>query len=149
MKCPYCKARDDHVIDSRTVRDGEAIRRRRECLKCGNRYTTYEYIENISHTVVKIDGKREDFNRQKLETGIKLACKKRPISLESITKIVDNVVEKLQSMQLREIPTQQIGQLVMEELKKLDDVAYIRFASVYRKFEEIEDFVKEIQGIDK
>jgi len=148
MKCPYCNSQDDHVIDSRTVREGEAIRRRRECTKCAGRYTTYEYIENITHTVVKKDGKREDFDRQKLENGVRLACTKRPISLESILQLVDSVIEQLQILQLKEIPAQTIGELVMERLKKLDDVAYIRFASVYRKFEEKEDFVKEIQGID-
>ncbi|MFC1477797.1 transcriptional regulator NrdR [candidate division KSB1 bacterium] len=149
MKCPYCTSQDDHVIDSRVVRDGDAIRRRRECGNCGGRYTTYEYIENITHTVVKLDGKREDFDRQKLEKGIQLACAKRPISLEGIQKVVDAVIERLQTMQLREIPTETIGEIIMGELKKLDDVAYLRFASVYRKFEEKEDFVKEVRDIGK
>ena len=149
MKCPYCNTLNDHVIDSRVVRDGKAIRRRRECGTCSGRYTTYEYIESITHTVVKLDGKREDFNRMKLEQGIRIACTKRPISTETIQQLVDVVIEELQSMQLREIPVQTIGNLVMQGLKKLDEVAYIRFASVYRKFEEKEDFVKEIQEIDR
>lgn len=149
MKCPYCNNLDDHVIDSRAVREGQAIRRRRECSNCSGRYTTYEYIESITHTVVKKDGKREDFNRQKLESGVRTACTKRPISLESVQQLVDSVVEQLQVMQLKEIPVNTIGELVMERLKNLDEVAYIRFASVYRKFEEKEDFVKEIRGIEK
>lgn len=149
MKCPYCGSMDDHVIDSRTVREGKAIRRRRECIHCSNRFTTYEYIESITHTVVKRDGKREDFSREKLEQGIRIACTKRPISLEAVQMLVDDVIEQLQSLQLRELPVMKIGEIVMRELKEIDEVAYIRFASVYRKFGEKEDFVKEIQEIGK
>jgi len=149
MKCPYCHNQDDKVIDSRVVRDGEAIRRRRECLSCKKRYTTYEYIENIAHTVVKRDGRREDFNRKKLEEGIRLACSKRPVSYETIQQIVDKIIEKLYELQLKEIPHKVIGEMVMEELKNIDHVAYVRFASVYRKFEAKEDFVKEVREIEE
>jgi len=137
------------VIDSRIVRDGEATRRRRECLSCKKRYTTYEYIENITHTVVKRDGRREDFDRKKLEQGIRLACSKRPVSYETIQQIVDKIIEKLHELQLKEIPHKVIGEMVMEELKNIDHVAYVRFASVYRKFEAKEDFVKEVREIEE
>lgn len=149
MKCPYCQCQDDKVIDSRVVREGDAIRRRRECTKCERRYTTYEYIEKVTHTVVKRDGRREDFNRQKLEIGLKLACSKRPISYDTIQSAVDNIIEKLYSLQLKEIPHETIGEMVMEELKNIDHVAYVRFASVYRQFEAKEDFVREVREIEE
>ena len=149
MKCPYCQCLDDKVIDSRVVREGDAIRRRRECTKCERRYTTYEYIEKVTHTVVKRDGRREDFNRQKLEIGLKLACSKRPISYDTIQTSVDNIIEKLHSLQLKEIPHETIGEMVMEELKNIDHVAYVRFASVYRQFEAKEDFVREVREIEE
>ncbi len=149
MKCPYCSSHNDHVIDSRSVRSGVATRRRRECGDCKGRFTTYEYIENITHTVVKKDGVREDFDRQKLERGIKIACTKRPIPTETIQQMVESIIEQLYTMQLREIPAKDIGELVIEHLKEVDDVAYIRFASVYRKFGEKEDFVKEVREIEK
>ncbi|MCH7783363.1 transcriptional repressor NrdR [candidate division KSB1 bacterium] len=149
MKCPYCQNLDDKVIDSRVVRDGGAIRRRRECTTCDRRYTTYEYIENVTHTVVKRDGRREDFDRQKLEQGIKLACSKRSISFDTIQSAVDSIIEKLHSLHLKEIPHQTIGQMVMDELKNIDHVAYVRFASVYRQFEAKEDFVREVREIEK
>ncbi|MFC1492451.1 transcriptional regulator NrdR [candidate division KSB1 bacterium] len=149
MKCPYCHSGDDKVIDSRSVRDGEAIRRRRECIGCGGRYTTYEYIESITYKVVKRDGTREDFDRKKLEEGIIRACSKRPIPFEKIQEAVDSIIERLQSDHYKEIPADLIGELVMNALKELDDVAYVRFASVYRKFEAKEDFVRTIKGIEK
>ena len=149
MKCPYCQTSEDKVIDSRVVRDGSAIRRRRECSSCGHRYTTYEYIEKVTHTVVKRDGRREDFDRQKLERGIKLACSKRPIPSESIEQIVDSIIEKLHNLQLKEIPHKIVGQIVMDELKKIDHVAYVRFASVYRQFEAKEDFLKSVKEIEE
>ena len=148
MKCPYCQTSEDKVIDSRTVREGSAIRRRRECSSCSHRYTTYEYIEKVTHTLVKRDGNREDFDKQKLENGIKLACSKRPIPYEKIELVVDTIIEKLHTLQLKEIPHKIVGELVMEELKKIDHVAYVRFASVYRKFEAKEDFVKSVKEIE-
>ena len=149
MKCPYCHNQDDKVIDSRIVRDGEAIRRRRECLSCEKRYTTYEYIENVTRTVVKRDGRREDFDRKKLEEGIRLACSKRPVSYETIQQLVNRIIEKLHELQMKEISHKVIGEMVMGELKNIDHVAYVRFASVYRKFEAKEDFVKEVREIEK
>lgn len=147
MKCPFCQHSDDKVIDSRVVREGEAIRRRRECTSCAGRYTTYEYVESITRTVVKKDGSREDFDRQKLLKGIKMACSKRPISYEMIENSVDSIINTLSTDQQKEVTGERIGELVMSVLKDLDDVAYVRFASVYRKFEVKEDFVKEIQEI--
>ncbi|KPK87503.1 hypothetical protein AMJ80_11935 [bacterium SM23_31] len=149
MKCPYCHNQDDKVIDSRIVRDGEAIRRRRECLNCEKRYTTYEYIENVTRTVVKRDGRREDLDRKKLEEGIRLACSKRPVSYETIQQLVNRIIEKLHELQMKEISHKVIGEMVMGELKNIDHVAYVRFASVYRKFEAKEDFVKEVREIEK
>ncbi len=149
MKCPYCQTSEDKVIDSRVVRDGSAIRRRRECLSRSHRYTTYEYIEKVTHTVVKRDGRREDFDRQKLERGLKLACSKRPIPSESIDQTVDSIIEKLHTLYLKEIPHKIVGQMVMDELKKIDHVAYVRFASVYRQFEAKEDFVKSVKEIEE
>ncbi len=149
MKCPYCQTSEDKVIDSRVVRDGSSIRRRRECLSRSHRYTTYEYIEKVTHTVVKRDGRREDFDRQKLERGLKLACSKRPIPSESIDQTVDSIIEKLHTLHLKEIPHKIVGQMVMDELKKIDPVAYVRFASVYRQFEAKEDFVKSVKEIEE
>ncbi|MFC1554373.1 transcriptional regulator NrdR [candidate division KSB1 bacterium] len=149
MKCPFCRNQDDKVIDSRVVRDGDAIRRRRECTQCKKRYTTYEYIESVTHSVIKRDGRREDFDRNKLEKGIKLACTKRQISFDTVQVVVDNIIEKLNSMHQKEIHHKDIGELVMNELKIIDHVAYVRFASVYRKFEAKEDFVKEVLDIDQ
>ena len=149
MRCPYCHTIDDKVIDSRIVRDGGVIRRRRECIACGKRFTTYEYIENVALTVIKRDGRREEFDRKKLENGIRLACSKRPISYKIIEETVDAIIEKLHSLHQKEIPHRVIGEMVMEELKKIDHVAYVRFASVYRQFEAKEDFVREVREIEK
>jgi transcriptional repressor NrdR len=142
MRCPQCGANEDKVVDSRDSRDGRAIRRRRECLKCQKRFTTYEMVEEVSLMVVKKDGRREPFNRQKILTGIRRACEKRPISLEQMEGIVDEIEKTLHASFEREIKTTAIGNLVMEKLKALDKVAYVRFASVYREFEDTSDFMK-------
>ncbi len=147
MKCPFCGNEEDKVIDSRTSQEGRSVRRRRECEKCGKRFTTYEYVENVSLTVVKNDGRREDFDRQKLQRGIELACNKRPISLKKITSLVDEIEEELQGLSKKEITSKEIGELVMKKLKDLDEVAYVRFASVYHKFKDINEFLAELQGL--
>ncbi|MBT3605814.1 MAG: transcriptional repressor NrdR [Candidatus Latescibacteria bacterium] len=148
MKCPYCGALDDKVVDSRSSKEGTAIRRRRECLDCERRFTTYEYIEDIPLTVIKTDGRREPFDKNKLVAKIRLSCTKRPISIAQIDEIADRIEDKLVGLGEREIEAKEhIGELVMQELKSLDDVAYVRFASVYRQFKDIRDFEKELQQI--
>jgi len=147
MKCPYCANLGDKVVDSRESKEGEVIRRRRECLECGKRFTTYERIDEIPYMVVKKDGTRERFDRQKLVNGLLKACEKRPVSLKSIEAVADRVESTLQERSEREIGTVEIGAFVMEELKKLDKVAYVRFASVYRHFRDIGEFMDEIKGL--
>src|SRR5574341_8231 len=148
MKCPFCAAEEDRVVDSRAAQDGRSVRRRRECLACGKRYTTYEYVEKVSLTVVKNDGKREDFDRQKLFKGIALACNKRPISEEQIDNVVIQIEEELQnSSRGTEVTSKKIGELVMDRLKSLDEVAYVRFASVYRKFKDKNELLDELKGV--
>ena len=144
MKCPYCGFEESKVIDSRSADDGERIRRRRECLKCGKRFTTHEIIETVPIIVVKRDKSREVFDRNKLTAGILRACEKRPVSLTQIEKMVDRIEAKIQSMLDREITTRQIGELAMEELKSVDEVSYVRFASVYRQFKDINTFMDEL-----
>lgn len=146
MKCPKCQADDDKVLDSRGARDGAAIRRRRECLKCGYRFTTYEEVDHDELQVVKHDGRRQTFERQKLEKAIRQACGKRKISNEQIKTMIDNVVAKLEG---DEIPSTKIAELVMDELHKVDEVAYIRFASVYRQFKDVAQFLSAITEIVK
>ena len=146
MKCPKCQADDDKVLDSRGARDGAAIRRRRECLKCGYRFTTYEEVDRDELQVVKHDGRRQTFERQKLEKAIRQACGKRKISNEQIKTMIDNVVAKLEG---DEVPSTKIAELVMEELHKVDEVAYIRFASVYRQFKDVAQFLSAITEIVK
>lgn len=148
MKCPFCGYEQDKVVDSRSSKEGRAVRRRRECLKCGDRFTTYEYIENFPLTVVKNDQRREPYDRQKLLMGILSACKKRPISMKKIESIVDRIEDEIDKLSKSEIDSLEIGRLVMNELQKLDDVAYVRFASVYRKFKDPDDFVSEVKGLD-
>ena len=138
---------EDKVIDSRLVKEGAVIRRRRECLACVKRFTTYEYIEKISHFVIKNDGRREEFDRTKLERGIRLSVTKRPISIEKINEIINKIEERIVSFPGYEIPSKVIGEIVMDELKKLDPIAYVRFASVYRKFQDKEEFLKEIEEL--
>ncbi len=147
MRCPFCGSGENRVIDSRLSKDGGAIRRRRECLACGKRFTTYEFVEEILPVVVKKDGRRESFDRKKLISGIKKACEKRPISIESIENAADNVEKACQELQEREIASSFIGEKVMEELKRLDGVAYVRFASVYRQFRDVGEFLEELKGL--
>ncbi len=148
MRCPYCEGIEDRVVDSRSSKEGTAIRRRRECLSCSRRFTTYEYIEDIPLTVMKSDGRREPFDKNKLFAKIQLACTKRPISTSQIEEIADRIEAQLVGMGEREIEAKRhIGDLVMEELKHLDDVAYVRFASVYRQFKDLSDFEKELRQL--
>ena len=147
MKCPFCANAENKVIDSRISKDGKAIRRRRECLACARRFTTYEYVEDILPMLVKKDGRREQFDRQKILAGVKKACEKRPISMEDIDKIVENVEQACQEFQGGEIPSTVVGEKVMNELKVLDGVAYVRFASVYRQFRDVGEFMSELKDL--
>jgi transcriptional repressor NrdR len=149
MKCPYCSENDDRVVDSRENRDGLAIRRRRECLQCGRRFTSYERIEDIPHMVVKRDGSRAEFDRAKLLGGLRKACEKRPVPARALEDMADEVERQLSESEEREISTQEIGAYVMAQLKDLDQVAYVRFASVYRQFEDIEAFMDEVRNLVK
>lgn len=147
MKCPYCGHQDLKVVDSRDSETGEAIRRRRECIGCHKRFTTYERVENIPFYVIKKDGRREDFDRQKLFTGMMTACEKRDISPATIDASIDEIEAELRSTGKVEIPSRDIGELVMDRLRKLDDVAYVRFASVYRSFRDLSEVKKEIDQL--
>jgi transcriptional repressor NrdR len=147
MKCPYCSNLGDKVVDSRESKEGEVIRRRRECLECGKRFTSYERIDEIPYMVVKKDGTRERFDRQKLVAGLLKACEKRPVSISALESVADRVEMTLQDRQEKEIGTVDIGAFVMEELKKLDKVAYVRFASVYRHFRDINEFAEELKQL--
>ena len=150
MKCPYCGVIEDKVVDSRSSKEGTAIRRRRECLGCERRFTTYEYIEDTPLTVIKSDGRRETFDKNKLIGKIRLSCTKRPISTTQIEEIADRIEDQLVSRGEREIEAKlHIGELVMTELKRLDDVAYVRFASVYRQFKDLSDFEKELRQLER
>jgi transcriptional repressor NrdR len=147
MKCPFCSHEEDKVVDSRSSKEGQAVRRRRECLRCEKRFTTYEYIETIPLAIIKNDQRREPYEREKLLRGILAACKKRPIGREQIDAIADRIEEQVQKLSKTEIPSSEIGKLVMDELYKLDDVAYVRFASVYRKFKDKGEFVTEVKEL--
>ena len=147
MKCPYCGHLGDKVVDSRESREGEAIRRRRECLDCGKRFTSYERIDEIPYMVVKKDGSRERFDRQKVIQGLLKACEKRPVSVAAVEGIADRVESALQDRPEKEMATAAVGSFVMEELRKLDKVAYVRFASVYKHFRDIGEFVDELRGL--
>lgn len=147
MRCPKCGCQEDKVIDSRASREGSTIRRRRECQGCGFRFTTYEQIEHSGLMVVKRDEKREEFSREKLLSGLKRACQKRPVSPETVESIVERVVEQLTDQFDREVSTRVIGELIMQELRVVDEVAYVRFASVYRRFEEGGDFVQAVKKL--
>ena len=146
MKCPKCGSDDDKVLDSRAVRDGAAIRRRRECTVCGARFTTHEEVDRDEVTVVKRDGTREPFSRQKLEKGVRIACQKRPVSEDQLQGLLDSVVASLEG---EEVQTSKIGELVMDRLHQLDEVAYIRFASVYRRFTDVNQFLSTITDMVK
>ena len=147
MKCPYCENEDSKVIDSRHTEDGRAIRRRRECEKCGRRFTTYEKIEEMILMVIKNDGSRQAFDRNKLLNGIIRACEKRPVSIAEMEKIVDDIERGLNNTMEKEVDSKLIGELVMEKLKDIDEVAYVRFASVYRQFTDVNTFVKEVESL--
>ena len=147
MKCPFCGYTESKVIDSRPTDEGARIRRRRECLECGKRFTTYEIIESMPIVVVKKDNSREPFDRQKILNGLLRACEKRPVSLERLEKAVDDIETKIQNSLEREVPTTKIGEYVVEQLMDIDDVAYIRFASVYRQFKDIASFHEAIRKL--
>ena len=147
MRCLFCGHTESKVIDSRQADEGTTIRRRRECLDCGKRFTTYEKIESIPIVVVKKDGTRESFDRDKIVNGILRACEKRPISLNDIEGVVDDIESKLYNMLEREVSSEKVGEMVMEKLQKLDDIAYVRFASVYRQFKDINSFMDELAKI--
>lgn len=149
MKCPSCGHLEDRVIDSRSAREGQAIRRRRECLKCRRRFTTYEIVETTPLLVIKKDGRREPFSREKILTGLLRACEKRPIPAEKIHAIVDSIENDLARQAVEEVPSSVIGERVMEQLHQLDEVAYVRFASVYRPFKDLNQFLEELRSLLK
>jgi len=149
MRCPFCSNDEDRVVDSREAKEGTVIRRRRECLQCGRRFTSYERIEEIALMVVKRDGTREPFDRHKLLSGVRKACEKRPIRLKALEAIVDEVEGMIQDSPDREIATEDVGLHVMKSLRDLDKVAYVRFASVYRRFEDVNEFVEELKDLLK
>ena len=147
MRCPFCTAQDTRVLDSRESGEGTLIRRRRECESCKRRFTTYERVEELNPLVVKKDGRREAFDRDKLLAGLKKACEKRPVSMDQLEAMVSEIEKKMQEMGEKEVPSVAIGELVMERLPALDEVAYVRFASVYRSFRDIAEFMTELKDI--
>ncbi len=147
MKCPFCGNLEDKVIDSRASKEGEAIRRRRECLKCGKRFTSYERVDDVIPVVIKKDGRRESFDRAKILHGLKKACEKRPISIDVLDAVVDSIEKKLIGMGVKEIPSAWIGEELMSSLKETDKVAYVRFASVYRQFKDLNDLMDEVKNL--
>ncbi|MFA6142849.1 MAG: transcriptional regulator NrdR [Candidatus Omnitrophota bacterium] len=149
MRCPYCGSRKDGVVDSRTALNGTSVRRRRKCLKCKKRFTTYEHVERIPLMVIKKDSRREPFDREKLMKGIMVACEKRPVSVRRIERIVDDIERCLEKNHDREVPSREIGELVMKGLHGLDEIAYVRFASVYRQFRDVSQFMKELKKVLK
>lgn len=149
MKCPFCGNLEDKVIDSRTSKEGDAIRRRRECLKCGKRFTSYERVEDIVPMVVKKDGRREPFDRMKILTGLKKACEKRPIGIETLEGIADSIEKEIMGLGVKEVQSTWIGEEVMSYLRELDKVAYVRFASVYRQFKDINELMNEVKNLFK
>ena len=147
MKCPYCTSKRDKVVDSREIRNHEGVRRRRECLRCRRRFTTYEYIEKIPLMVIKADGRREPFDRNKILNGLIKACEKRSVSIEKLENIVSRIEANLYNKFNKEVKSKTIGEMVMKNLRKLDEVAYVRFASVYRQFRDISQFMKELKTL--
>lgn len=147
MRCPKCGQSEDKVIDSRSVRNGDVIRRRRVCLGCSHRFTTYEEVIKAHLRVIKRDGRHEDFDRRKLVNGVTRACEKRPISAQQVETLVDGIASELESEYEREVPSTVIGKKVMDRLEKLDEVAYVRFASVYRRFRDVNQFLSEVEGL--
>ncbi|MCD8223121.1 MAG: transcriptional regulator NrdR [Clostridiales bacterium] len=149
MKCPFCSEADTKVIDSRPADDNSSIRRRRQCTKCGKRFTTYEKLETIPLMVIKKDRSREAYDRSKIEAGIIRSCHKRPVSIQQIGQVVDEIENRIFTMEEKEVETSVIGELVMQKLKDLDEVAYVRFASVYREFKDVNTFVEEVSKLLK
>ena len=152
MKCPFCNELDSKVVDSRPTDEGNSIRRRRECLRCHRRFTTYETVESLPIVVIKRDGSREAFDRAKLIRGLLKSCEKRPVSLRQLEELAEDIEQRLQNRLENEVDSQEVGEMVMEKLKDLDDIAYVRFASVYQKFSDIDDFVRiisEVRGDNK
>ncbi len=147
MRCPFCSHSDGKVVDSRSSKEGDSIRRRRECLKCGRRFTTYERIEEVAQMVIKKDGRRESFDRWKIKSGLLKACEKRAISLEQVDSLIDEVERSLFNSSEHEVSTEVVGQAVMQRLKRLDEVAYVRFASVYRQFKDLNEFMTELKDL--
>ena len=145
MNCPFCGHDEDRVVDSRAVKDGRGVRRRRECIQCNERFTTYEYIEKVELMVVKNDGRQEPFDRGKLIEGLRLACKKRPIGPKKIESMVDEAEKRLHALSKGEVSSKHIGEVVMDVLRETDEVAYVRFASVYRKFQDKGQFLEELK----
>lgn len=147
MRCPFCGTTEDRVVDSRESREGDVIRRRRECVACGRRFTSYEKIEFLPFQVVKRDQRREPYDREKLMRGLQIACRKRPVPQGELERIADSIEAAMQETGEREISSQQLGRMVMQRLRDLDPVAYVRFASVYRRFEDVDAFVKELHDL--
>lgn len=147
MKCPYCGQRDSKVVDSRPTEEYDSIRRRRECLSCGKRFTTYETVERLPLIVIKKDGSRQSFEKDKVLRGLIRACEKRPVTMNSLMKLADEIEQELQNSLERETSTKKIGELAMEKLKDVDEVAYVRFASVYRQFKDINTFMEELNKL--
>jgi transcriptional repressor NrdR len=147
VKCPFCAHLEDKVVDSRESKEGDVIRRRRECLECGKRFTSYERIDQIPHLVVKKDGRRERFDHEKVMQGLLKACEKRPVPVKALEAVVERVEAMVQESPDREVPTVQIGELLMEKLKELDKVAFVRFASVYRDFKDVDQFMATLKGL--
>lgn len=145
MRCPFCGQQDGRVVDSRTSKEGDSIRRRRECLNCSKRFTTYERIEEVAQMVIKKDGRREPFDRWKMKSGILKAIQKRPISMDQVDAMVDDIERALFGGSDHEVPAQDIGEAIMDRLKRLDEVAYVRFASVYRQFKDLNEFMSELK----
>jgi transcriptional repressor NrdR len=149
MRCPFCSHQDDKVVDSRSCREGMAIRRRRECINCSRRFTTYEYIENVPLTIIKADGRREPFDRSKLLEKIRLACYKTTVSVDQIEGLVDRIETELGNLSEKEVDSKEVGERTMEHLRNFNEVAYVRFASVYRQFKDKSDFVRELEQLTR
>jgi transcriptional repressor NrdR len=149
MRCPFCGNQDDRVVDTRASKEGREIRRRRECLGCGKRFTTYESVELFPRHVIKRDDRHEPYDRQKLLSGIFTACAKRPVNVETIERIVERIEEQMDDMGWLEVPSAWLGEQVMKELQEIDEVAYVRFASVYRQFQDVTEFMAELKGLSE
>ncbi|MDD4294834.1 MAG: transcriptional regulator NrdR [Candidatus Omnitrophica bacterium] len=147
MRCPFCNHNEDKVVDSRETNESMAVRRRRECINCGKRFTTYEYVEKTPLMVIKKDGRRESYNREKIFSGLMNACQKRPISMDKLEKLINEVEVEIQKKYDQEVDSKDIGEMVVEKLAQIDDVAYVRFASVYRQFKDINQFMRELREI--